>query len=86
MSLERAVEIGMVLVEAHRDLRRLGDCKKMLAAPELVQAFKDELDKRNQNLGFNRRAGTGELFFRGVPVVECEVLEGLEYAFVRGCE
>lgn len=83
--MERAIEIGTVLVEAHRDLHRLGQCEKMLASPDLVQAFKEKMMKQQDDLYLDARKPrrTGKLFFMGVLVVECEILEGLEYAIVR---
>ena len=86
--MERAIEIGTVLVEAHRDLHRLGQCEKMLASPDLLQAFKEKMMKQQDDLYLDVRKprSTDKVLFMGVPVVECEVLEGLEYALVRNIE
>ena len=63
-----------------RDLDRLGDCKKMLASPSLYESLL-KLYAEGHDDPEIVRAGT--LYFKGAPVVECDHLQGMEYAFVK---
>ncbi len=76
-------DISKVVSDMKHDLDSLGDCKKMLASPGLVQSLLDLCKEQAEYLGKAAPAPIGELYFRGSPVVECEHLEGLEYAFVK---
>ena len=77
-------EIEKVVSDMRRDLEVLGDCKKMLASTGLVQAM---LDLHREFAAHSGKSTEdlfeGELYFRGSPVVECEHLQDLEYAFVK---
>jgi len=77
--------VGQAVLNMHRDLERLGECKKLLASPGLVQAFRDLLKKRAVYVRDFEPVPmpTATLYFKGVPVVECEHLQDLEYAFVK---
>lgn len=76
-------DISKVVSDMRHDLDSLGDCKKMLASSGLVQAMLDLYKEQATYLGKSVSVPMGELYFRGSPVVECEHLEGLEYAFVK---
>jgi len=81
------MDTATVLVEAHRDLHRMGQCKKMLVAPDLFQALVQKIKEQNRPLVDDSvmrvPVPVSQVFFMQTQVVECESLEGLEYAFVR---
>lgn len=77
-----STEVGMVLAYAHRDRHMLGECDRMLASPDLFQEFVRKIEHQSSVLG-NMPSSVVQLFFVGTPVVECQSLEGFEYAFVR---
>jgi hypothetical protein len=65
-----------------RDLDRLGDCKKMLASPSLYEALRELYIEGALNVG-KQPPLNDTLYFKGAPVVECDHLQGMEYAFVK---
>lgn len=76
-------DIAKVVADMKRDVDILGDCKKMLASADLVEAM---LNLHRESAAFTGKPipdSTAELYFRGSPVIECEHLQDLEYAFVR---
>lgn len=76
-------DISKVISDMKRYLDSLGECKKMLASPGLVQAILGLHREQAEYLGKPDPTLTGTMYFKGTPVVECEHLEGLEYAFVK---
>jgi len=76
--MSETLDVGRTLADATFDQHRLGECKKMLVSPRLMEGFRDALKDREIRLPI-----VGIIYIRGVPVVECEQLEGLEYAFVK---
>ena len=76
-------DIAKVISDMRRDVDALGDCKKMLASSDLIEAM---LDLHREVASLSGKAipdSTAELYFRGTPVIECEQLQDLEYAFVK---
>jgi len=77
-------DISKVVSNMQRDLQRLGECRKMLASPGLIEAMLNLHREQAAKLGMPDPTLEGaELCFKGSPVIECEHLEDLEYAFVR---
>lgn len=76
--MSETLDVGRTLADATFDQHRLGECKKMLVSPRLMEGFRDAFKDREIRLPIAET-----IYIRGVPVVECEQLEGLEYAFVK---
>ena len=76
-------DIAKVISDMKREVDVLGDCKKMLASADLVEAILDLHREHASLAGKPIPDSTAELYFRGSPVIECEHLQDLEYAFVR---
>ena len=77
--MSTALDIARVFNSAVHDLHRLGDCKKMLVSNQLLTGFRDMLMSGDCAIPVL----TGVIYFKGVPVVECDQLHELEYAFVK---
>ncbi len=80
---EDLAKISKVVSDMKKDLFNLGDVKKMLASPSLIEAMRDLMIEGATNVGAPVPSRTGTLYFRGAPVVECDHLQGMEYAFVK---
>jgi len=77
------IGVSKAIDDANCDLYSLGECKKMLVSPQFLIAFRGMLIKRAVDCGFHYLPSGEQMFFKGVPVVECDFLEDLEYAFVK---
>lgn len=80
---EDIAKISKVLSDMKKDLFNLGDVRKMLASPSLIEAMRDLMIEGATNVSAPAPSRTGTLYFRGAPVVECDHLQGMEYAFVK---
>jgi len=75
-----------VLTEMKRSLYQLKESKRLLVSAPLDRWLRDRFS--NQYGHIHEWDGqwvppTGDIFFKGVPVVVCELLQGHEYAFVK---
>lgn len=75
--------VGKAVFDMRRDLDKLGECRKLLASPGLAEAMRDLIKEQALNVGKSDPFLEGILYFKGTPVVECEHLQDLEYAFVK---
>ena len=77
------------LVELHRDCYANEESVRILVSANLRQFFLEILDEQDIFLlnEYNDPTAPRKLIFMGKSVVECDMLQGMEYAFVKcACE
>lgn len=73
-----------ILSEMHRHSIVLKDPVRLLVSPLLKQWMDSRFVEEYRCTQRSSKFPSGNLFFRGAPVEECEQLQGFEYAFVNG--
>jgi hypothetical protein len=80
LNVETAVNDAKVKLES------IGECERMLVSPMLFEAFRRRLEINWVYLYMsdkNPGPKSGEVYFKGVPVLKCERLRDLEFSFVK---
>jgi len=76
-------DVEAAVVNLNRDLQRFGECGKILMSPRLFEALRCKLEFQGSYLGLPGMPKGGTVLFQGVPILECVLLQDLEYALVR---
>lgn len=78
-------DIGLsVINEISRDLYRLKDkeLSRLLASPHLSKWLLERLKRQPVEIDLTK-ISVESVYFKGIPVIECDQLHGWEYAFVK---
>ena len=79
------VEASELILDMRRDFRRMESAVRVLVSADIRLLLIENFDRiLGQSGEFGGSKFYRTLYFMGIEVVECDLLHGLEYSFVRG--